>query len=156
MSALIVTDSSPRSITAHAIDNAVIVACASQADLDLFNQGAGLSGAGLVNRLIVRIVSVLVGIVSVIRIGIVIERVPKIPKENKPIVETATVVAIAVATPIAECSGLRHAMSEARPARAEPPRYSAGSWTAVEGPTVEGTAMKTTALEATVALCHRA
>src|SRR6266404_1895903 len=157
MSPLIFTDGSPRRITAHAIDRAPIVARTSQAELDLLNQGAGISRIGLVNRLIGRIVSVIVGIVSVIRIGIIIERVPKTPEENKPIVEIAMVMAITI--PIAECPGPGHAPREPRPALGETSLDTVGSPTVAKGAGMEGTAAEAapmkTAAKAAVSLGHR-
>src|SRR5207302_7642160 len=56
----------------------------SEAELDLSDQGVGVSGAALVNRLLVSITvrTISVWIVSVIRIGIVKERSPKSPKKT--------------------------------------------------------------------------
>jgi hypothetical protein len=93
--ALVLTDRRPRCIATYTIDRAMIIACTSQTELDLPNQRVSVSSAALVNRWIVRIVSVIVriisGIVSVIRIGIVKEGVKKIVKEDKAIVEVAMV-----------------------------------------------------------------
>jgi len=70
----------------------MIVASSSETELDFANYRVGISSATLVNRFIVRVVSVTVriiaiGIVSVVRVGIIRERVPKIAKEEEPIVE---------------------------------------------------------------------
>jgi hypothetical protein len=97
VSALIFADRSPGCRAAHAINRTMIVACTSETKLDLANQRTGVDRPAWVNRLIVRIVrtvSVLVriiavGIVPVIWIGIVKERVPKIVKEEESIVEVA-------------------------------------------------------------------
>jgi len=62
----------------------MIVASSSETELDFANYRVGISSATLVNRFIVRVVSVTVRIIA---IGIVRERVPKIAKEEEPIVE---------------------------------------------------------------------
>src|SRR4029077_11355244 len=76
VSVLICPDGPPRFASAHAIDRTVIVASSSETELDFANYRVGISSAALVNRFIVRVVSVTVriiaiGIVSVVRVGII-------------------------------------------------------------------------------------
>jgi hypothetical protein len=101
VSALIFADRPARSIAVHAIDRTTIIARTGQTELDLPNQRVGVSRIALVNRLIVRIVSVIeriipVGtVVPVVWIRIVKERISKIVKEEKPILEVAMAETIA-------------------------------------------------------------
>jgi hypothetical protein len=75
----------------------MVIAFPSETELDLPNQRAGVNRPAWVNRLIVRIVRtvsvivriIAVGIVPIVWIGIVKERVPEIVKEEKSPVEVA-------------------------------------------------------------------
>src|SRR5437016_14631635 len=116
----------------------MIVACPSQTELDLSNQRVAVCGTALVTWLIVRIVSVIVriiavGIVPVVWIRIVKERVPKIAKKEEPIVE------VAMAEPIT---------SEAAAAKTITVKATAKA-TAVKTTTVKGTAKASTSKTAT-------
>ncbi len=102
----------------------MIIACTSQTALDLPNQRVGVSRTASITWLIVRIVSVIVRIITVwivpvVWIRIVKERVSKIAKEEESIVEVAMVEPTVIPTSIAECSGPRHAMGNARPSAVE-------------------------------------
>jgi hypothetical protein len=85
----------------------MIVASSSETELDFANHRAGISSAALVNRFIVRVVSVTVriiavGIVPVVRVGIIKERIPKIAKEEGPIVEVSAAEPITAKTMVAK------------------------------------------------------
>src|SRR5438552_12780544 len=72
----------------------------------------------------VRIVSVIVRIIAVwivpvVWIRIVKERTSKIAKEEERIIEVAMVETTVIPTSIAQCSGPRHAMGNARPSAVE-------------------------------------
>jgi hypothetical protein len=78
----------------------MIVASSSETKLDFANHRVGISHPAFVNRFIVRVVSVTIRIITriiairivpVVWIGVVIQRVTKITKEEKPIVEAAIV-----------------------------------------------------------------
>jgi|SRR5438876_6158642 len=92
VSALIFADRSPCSASAYAIDRPMIISCTSQTELDLPNQRVGISRTALVNRLIGRVISV---VIRIIVIRVVKERMPKIAKEEEPIVEASMVEPIA-------------------------------------------------------------
>src|SRR5437899_770896 len=145
MGALILTDRPSRCIATHAIDRAMIIPCTSEAELDLPNQRVVISSTVLVNRFSVGIVPVTVriisvGIVSVIRIGIVKERVSKIAKENKSVIE------VAMAEPIA---------AKAATAKTMAVKAAAKPSTAKSASTEAAASAKSTATEATVSLGHR-
>jgi hypothetical protein len=85
----------------------MIVASSSETELDFANHRAAISSAALVNRFIVGVVSVTVriiavGIVPVVAIGIVKERIPKIAKEEGPIVEVSAAEPITSKTMVAK------------------------------------------------------
>src|ERR1700737_3264559 len=97
VNALIFADRSPRCSATHAINQTMVIAFPSETELDLPNQSAGVNRPAWVNRLIVRIVRtvsvivriIAVGIVPIVWIGIVKERVPENVKEEKSPVEVA-------------------------------------------------------------------
>jgi hypothetical protein len=96
VSVFICPDRPPRFASAHAIDRTMVVASSSETELNFANYRVGVSSAAWVNRFIVRVVSVTVriiaiGIVSVVRVGIIKEWVPKITEEEESIVEAAIV-----------------------------------------------------------------
>ncbi len=107
VSVLITADCPPRLASAHAINRSMIVASSSETELDFANHRVGISSAALVNRFIVRVVSVIVriiavGIVPVVRVGIIKERIPKIAKEEGPIVEVPAAEPITAKTMVAK------------------------------------------------------
>ena len=139
VSVLITADCPPRFASAHAINRAMIVASSSETELDFANHRAGISSAALVNRFIVRVVSVTVriiavGIVPVVWIGTVKERVPKIVKEEEPVVE------VSMAESIAPEAAAAKATSVKTTAKATSAKTTTGE-----------TAVKTAAIEATAA-----
>src|ERR1700736_6243020 len=93
VNALIFADRSPRCSATHAINRTMVIAFPSETELDLPNQSAGVNRPAWVNRLIVRIVRtvsvivriIAVGIVPIVWIRIVKERVPEIVKEKSPV-----------------------------------------------------------------------
>src|SRR5438128_6588873 len=102
----------------------MIIAGTSQTALDLPNQRVRVSRPASITWLIVRIVSVIVRIIAVwivpvVWIRIVKERTSKIAKEEERIIEVAMVETTVIPTSIAECSGPRHAMGNARPSAVE-------------------------------------
>src|SRR5260370_42609258 len=106
----------------------MIIPCTSQTELDSPDQRVGISAAALVNRLMVRTVSVTVriiaiGIVPVVWIGIVKERVPEIAKEDEPIVEVAMVEPIAAKATITKATATKLTATKATAvkATAKPP-----------------------------------
>jgi len=162
VSALIFADRSPGCRAAHAINRTMIVACTSETKLDLANQRTGVDRPAWVNRLIVRIVRtvsvivriIAVGIVPVIWIGIVKERVPKIVKEEESIVEVAMAESIsAKATtvkPAAKAPAIKAAAKATETAAAETASTEAA---AVKASSTEAAATMTTAASA---VRHRA
>jgi hypothetical protein len=107
VSVLIFADCLARSIAAHAVNRTMIVASSSETELDFANHRVGISSAALVNSFIVRIVSVTVriiavGIVPVVWIRIIKKRIPKIAKEEEPIVEVSMAEPITAKTMVAK------------------------------------------------------
>ena len=133
VSVFICPDRPPRFASAHAIDRTMVVASSSETELNFANYRVGVSSAAWVNRFIVRVVSVTVriiaiGIVSVVRVGIIKEWVPKITEEEESIVEAAII--------------------EPTAAKATIMKAAATKATAVKG-TVKPATAKATATEAT-------
>jgi hypothetical protein len=167
VSVLICPDRPPRFASAHAIDRAMIVACPSQTELDLSNQRVAVCGTALVTWLIVRIVSVTVriiaiGIVSVVWVRIVKERVPKIAKEEEPVIEVSMAEPITAKTMVAKtitvkaaakASATKASAAKASAAKATTvkaaAKTSAGKTTSKTAPT-KAAAAKATAVKATV------
>ena len=96
VSVFICPDRPPRFASAHTIDRTMVVASSSETELNFANYRVGVSSTAWVNRFIVRAVSVTVriiaiGIVSVVRVGIIKEWVPNITDEEESIVEAAII-----------------------------------------------------------------
>ena len=149
---LVLTDRPSRCVATHAIDGAMIITCPGQADLDLTDQRIGISRPALVNRLIVRIESVTIGvisvrIVSVIWIRIVEERVPKIPEENEVVEVTMTEPIAAEATVATKTAAGKVApiKARARPATIKATAKSTPIKSAAEATAVESTPKPATA-----------
>jgi hypothetical protein len=112
MRAFVSSDCITCSRTHDSVDRSPVIACTRQTELDLPNRGTPTRRDTLVNGLIVRIVSIGVGIipVGVIAVGIISivvgikERITKITEENE-FIEMAMVEPIAISPKVPKVSG---------------------------------------------------